>query len=200
MGEQMKKLIGIHGKKGSGKDSTAQFMATYLRAEMCGTKRVPWTIAHYACSLKMGAAVLLNIPVEKFYDPYSKEQPVAPYGMTPREIMTGFNDVLIPMFGDQLFVNPVKRDYYRWAAEHEKGVFIIADVRFDPRETQWIREAGGIILHIVRDETDLVAGDHESEKGLMIQEGDRVIHNNDTLYDLNMKVWAWMDDLFGIQK
>ena len=77
--------------------------------------------------------------------------------------------------------------------DFKSGVFIVADVRYEIRETQWIRDEGGAILHVFRDRTDKNAGDHSSEKGLVAKEGDLVIFNDKTLLELRSMVHEDME-------
>ncbi len=188
----MKKLIGVHGKKGSGKDTVAILMAQYVRKELCRDVQ----IRHYADSLKNGLSAMFNVPIQNFYDVTLKEKVISSLGVSPREMMTKMHDLVIPVYGDQVWVNPVKDDYYGWVSDGDKGgLFIVADVRYDGRETDWIRKEGGKIIHVIREDTDVNAGSHSSELGLEVHEGDKVFVNDKSLLDLRNKVWGCMGDL-----
>lgn len=189
----MKKLIGVHGKKGSGKDTVAILMAQYVRKELCRDVQ----IRHYADSLKNGLSAMFNVPIQNFYDVTLKEVVIQSLGVSPREMMTKMHDLVIPVYGDQVWVNPVKDDYYKWLSESGSGLFIVADVRYDGRETDWIRKEGGKIIHVIREDTDVNAGSHSSEMGLEVYEGDRVFVNDKSLLDLRNKVWGCMGELMS---
>ena len=185
----MKKLIGVHGKKGSGKDTVAILMAQYVRK----VYHMEAVVKHYADPLKNGLSAMFDIPVQRFYDEVLKEQIIPELGVTPRSMMTRFHDLVVPIYGDQVWVRPVQNAYHEWKKTLKSGVFIVADVRYEIRETQWIRDEGGAILHVFRDRTDKNAGDHSSEKGLVVKEGDLVIFNDKTLLELRSMVHEDME-------
>lgn len=56
---------------------------------------------------------------------------------------------------------------------------VVSDVRFE-NEAQWVREQGGEIWHIRRDDAPSVAA-HSSEAGVVQQDADIVIYNSGTL-------------------
>jgi hypothetical protein len=60
-----------------------------------------------------------------------------------------------------------------------KDITIIKDIRFE-NEAEYIRNLGGEIWHIVRDNTEQVKK-HSSEAGIKVQTGDILIENNGTL-------------------
>lgn len=189
----MKLLIGVHGKKGSGKDTVAILIAQYVRKEL----RIEAVVKHYADPLKNGLAAMFGVPIQNFYDENLKEVVIPEIGASPRELMTKMHDLVVPLYGDQVWVRQVKNDYYTWMNNGKSnGVFIVADVRYDVRETDWIRKEGGLIVHVFRDRTDHKAGNHSSERGLIIHDRDKVIHNNKSLLDLRNMVWSDMNDLW----
>lgn len=59
---------------------------------------------------------------------------------------------------------------------------VIADVRFE-NEAAWIREQGGLVVHLKRDRRTAIRG-HASEAGISFKYGDKTIDNNDTLDSL----------------
>lgn len=59
---------------------------------------------------------------------------------------------------------------------------IITDVRFE-NEAEWIRNQGGVLVHIQRDEAKEVVS-HTSEVGVKVLDNDAVIHNNSSIQDL----------------
>lgn len=178
-------LIGIHGKKRSGKDTVARMIATISeqeRGELCA-------ITHYATTLKNGAAALFEIDVKHFYDDDLKEKVVEELGVTPRKIMTDMHDAMVPVFGHYVFVDPVRRQWASWK-QKSKGHFIVADVRYEGRETDWIRNEGGIIVHVFRESADNVAVTHSSEAGIPVRVGDIILWNDGTKKELEDQVRA----------
>lgn len=189
----MKKLIGVHGKKGSGKDTVAMLLAQYVHKELRGSEVV---VKHYANPLKCGLAAMFSVPIQNFYEESLKEQVIPELGASPRELMTKMHDLLIPLYGDQIWVNPVRDEYCsRWLGTPSSGLFIVSDVRYEGRETDWIRREGGHIIHVVRELTDSMAGDHSSEKGVEVRQEDWVIHNDSTLPHLREEVWGIMSKI-----
>lgn len=72
-----------------------------------------------------------------------------------------------------------------------KEVIIIKDIRFE-NEAKYIRDLGGEIWHIVRDNATKIKV-HSSEAGIAVASGDIVIHNNGTLADYRQRIeeaWA----------
>lgn len=176
------RLFGIHGLKGAGKDTVARMIATrinHVEGYICA-------ITHYADTLKAAAAALFNIDQNWFHNPELKEKviPGLCVPITPRKIMTDFHDGLVPLFSPDLFVHPVKEQFRGWTGW---GAFLVADVRYDVRETEWIREAGGVIIHVLR--KGCSPSGHSSEEGILIHPGDFVLHNNGTLGELEAEVF-----------
>lgn len=171
-------LIGIHGKKGAGKDTAAMMMLEMLVAE--GKRDA--TITHYADRLKASLANLLNADIRAFHDPKLKEEPLPNWDFTPRQAMTMYHDAMVPKYGEDIFVKPVQR---MWEELKEfPATLIIADVRYEGRETDWIREAGGVIIHIRRTEADKAEATHSSEQGISVGQNDVIVYNNDTKVEL----------------
>lgn len=173
----MTTLIGISGFKGSGKDT----LARALSQEHSFTTGWVSTITHYADRLKNASAQLFGLDPMLFYDEVLKEEQ-SPMGRTPRKILTDMHDALVPMFGEDMFVSSVRDDWMRHKKAGCGGLFIIADVRYDGRETDWIRNEGGSIIHITR--PGVTASEHSSEKGIQFVEGDKVVCNNGSKIDL----------------
>lgn len=71
-------------------------------------------------------------------------------------------------------------------AETESVNFVISDIRFY-NEAEWVRERGGVIWHIQRNERPFVRG-HISESGIYDIEFDQLIFNNGSLGELRVKV------------
>ncbi|KAF1309631.1 hypothetical protein BLX42_18350 [Pseudomonas sp. SG-MS2] len=72
-----------------------------------------------------------------------------------------------------------------------KEVIIIKDIRFE-NEAKYIRDLGGEIWHIVRDDATKIK-EHSSEAGIAVASSDTVIHNNGTIADYRQKIeeaWA----------
>lgn len=174
-------LVGIHGFKRSGKDTFARYLE-YLSNLYTDGYSVS-KVTHYADPLKKALAKLHGLPLRVFYDDLYKEDPqYGVNGKSPRVLMTDAHDVLVPLFGEDLFVRAIREEYDSFP---EDGLFIIADVRYVGREDDWIRDLGGLIVHVKR--PSVGPSEHSSEKGIPICPGDLVIPNNAGREELMMK-------------
>lgn len=188
------RLIGIHGKKRSGKDTVAGMLVKhYPRMQLIA----------FADMLKDVCALVTSTHLSYFREGWPKETPLPKGGMSPRQIMTGMHDALVPVFGEMIFVDAVKMVWeemkHREAGALERGLdslptgLIVTDVRYE-REANWVRSEGGLILHIFRPETDGQAGTHSSELGIKGDyEADFDIENSGTLEDLAVRVNLFAD-------
>lgn len=163
------KLIGIHGKAGSGKD----VIATYLHK----TRPNTWTEA-FANPLKAAAAAMYGIPLERFNDREHKELPNDYWNVSPRQIAQFFGTemvrntigMLIPEIGTDFWVKRMEGRLTNQLddIEYEPGeVVVIPDVRFQ-NEYDWVLAQGGIIIHLTRSGADGIVGirSHASEAGI----------------------------------
>lgn len=179
------KLIGIHGFKGSGKTTAAKMIQQFYRADgkECG-------VTNYGDPLKQSLAALRQVPLDWYYDEKQKEESKAELdGNTPRKDMTNFHDALVPVFGDDVFVSPIKRKAKELEAAGKVDALIIGDVRYEGRETDWIRRREGVILHVKR--PGVVAGSHSSETGVIYRPGDLLLFNDKEVEDMRGQLWVW---------
>lgn len=177
------KLIGIHGKKGSGKDTVARMVKKHLPTMQ---------LIAYADKLKEVASILSGLDRSYFYDQYKKEVLPEGFTKTPRQYMTEMHDALVPVFGEDVFVRLVKS---KWDPGHSG--LIVTDVRYDGRETDWIREEGGVILHVYRPNLPVDSDPHSSEVGIQPKLGDYTIFNDGSLFDLERRVIDFLEWWFG---
>jgi dephospho-CoA kinase len=156
-------LIGTTGKKYSGKDTAADYIAK------------KYNFVKYSLSepLKSALQILFKFTDEQLHTDL-KEQVDPRYGKSPRQIMQHIGtDVLRKCYGDDFFLNHINLN--------EK--IIIADVRFK-NERDFIKRNGGIIIKINRDTGHNDA--HESENNNI--ESDFVIDNNGSKEELFAKL------------
>lgn len=165
------KLIGIHGKKKSGKDTFADEIINQFHAKGLYPKKMA-----FADNLKKVCATLFHMPEEWFYAEYLKEQVHPDIGLSPRRIMVNMSEALRPKFGDDLFIRPVRERYNSlkgMGSSIKCPALIVTDVRGE-HEADWIRSSGGIMLHLeragYRDEGEVV--NHWSEAGIAFKERD----------------------------
>ncbi len=183
------RLIGIHGKASSGKDTVALYLHktrpdTYIEA--------------FALSLKAAAAAMFGIPEEDFYDSDVKEKVNEIWGVSPRQIAQFFgtelvrNNIgrLLPENFNDFWVarlcNRITNQLDDCCYELDDTI-VIPDVRFQ-NEYEFVIDNGGIIIHLTRDGADGNVGitSHPSEAGIHFSTPERTFHvtNNSTLDDL----------------
>lgn len=176
------KLIGVAGRAGVGKDTAGNMLAnmidgvTYAFAKPMkeAMKQVfGWNDEHVNGSLK------------EVIDPH--------YGVSPRKAMQ--------TFGTEWGRNTINEDLWLLRADMElqdaivNGYpLIITDVRF-PNEAQWIRDNGGTVIHLRRDDAAATVA-HASEQGLTPIEGDYSYDNSGSIRDLNVAMAKVIEDLF----
>ena len=173
----MKLMIGIAGKKRSGKDTVANYLVNGYRGFSKESFAEP--IRNFVCQI-------LGITLPELE--LCKEIPQPKFGdVTPRHMMqTLGTEWGRKMVDDQLWMKALA------ARTSYKERIAICDVRFE-NECEWIRQQGGWIIHLRRPETDSAGDEHESEKTLDVKltRGDLVVINQGTYEDLEKNVkWA----------
>lgn len=161
------KIIGIHGKARSGKDTIANFLLA-LRGGY---------IYSFADPIR---AMLIPIGVD-MNDPYwlkHKEDVIPALGVSPRRLMqTLGTDWGRQMINGDLWLILAKQRLLNYGPG-----MIVADVRFE-NEAAWVRSQGGVMLHVTRPGVAPVE-DHVSETGVVAAPADMKISNDGTLEDL----------------
>lgn len=167
-------IIGITGKKGSGKDSFAKELEYAFISEAIFPARLA-----FADPIKEGLMAMFGV------DCYTEDKEAIAPGMdvSIRYLMqTLGTEWGRQMIGDNVWINRTMQriDFIRG---HDEGAFIVTDVRFD-NEAMAIYDQGGVVVEIVRPE---VNGDrHSSEAGIKFV-ADYTIINDGSLDDLQMK-------------
>lgn len=161
-------LIGLGYKKGSGKDTVADYLV-----RMKGAKKMA-----FADSLKGACRELFSFTEEQLYG--SRKEAIDEYwGFSPREIMQ--------KLGTDLFRNQVDKEIWiktldRKISLSESPIVVISDVRFE-NEATYIKESGGILINVFRNLPD--SDTHESENSLVdYREWDHTINNTEGLFEL----------------
>lgn len=172
-------IIGIHGKKGSGKDTASKLMQT----ELGGSKYA--VILHFATPLKKACSAMFSVNMDWFNDRDLKEVVIPEWGMSPRQMMTSMQDILKIQYGEDIFVKTMIKKCKQIATTQHHTV-IIADVRF-AIEAEWIHSLGGSIIHL--DRRGLLPCSHISEAGLPVDLVlDIEVDNNYSKVDLLFKL------------
>lgn len=179
-GEKTRRVIGITGKAGHGKDTVGGIL--------CNDHGF-WSM-HYSEPIKRACAELFDVPLERFYDPEAKE--VADPGWndwSPRKMMQWLGTDAVRRDVDaDFFVKHMRR---RIAARPGQDI-VVTDVRFD-NEARMLRDAFGAEIWLVdaskrlADNSGPLKGDtvlHATEKGISSDLVDRVVDNNGSFPDL----------------
>ncbi len=174
---KMKRVIGIHGRGGSGKDTVAQMI----------DEIIPHTTEFIATArpIKDALGILLGLTREQMYDPIEKEVVIDRFGKSARQLMQEFGTACKELYGQDIFANILK-----WRIQDScEDVQLITDVRF-LSEVNVIRQfPSSIIIKIVRPEEFLTNhSNHESEIPLDDSVVDYVVYNDGTLAELKQKI------------
>ncbi len=173
------KLIGVHGKARSGKDTIARVLV-----EEHGFVRMA-----FADPLKAAASILFNWPPEiAFSDEIKAYKSPLWNNLTGREIFQKLGtEAMRGTFGDDFWIKRWACDYGRLRKKHS---IVVSDVRTNI-EADMIRGLGGLILHVERRGAGLTGLEafHSSERGIIFNKGtDLHLHNNGTLEELEDEV------------
>lgn len=173
------KLIGICGPARSGKDTTANFIVAANHGFYRYSFAEPLYRMAYAC---FGT----DFRAEEWQGA-AKETAIPAIGKSPRQIL----QTLGTEWGREL----INQDLWTILARRKLMIngpgMVISDVRFE-NEAKFIRDLGGVVVHIRRDDA-IKVNPHASEAGVQIDNGDFVILNNGTLEELQSKV----EGIFG---
>jgi phosphomevalonate kinase len=163
------KIIGISGKKKSGKDTVASLLAANLPKGSA-------IRYHFADALKREVAIMYGVTVD-FIESHKDAF---------RLILQGHGtDYKRNLYGHDYWVRKVEEALPQFERSGFK-VLLIPDVRFFD-EAEWVRKQGGSVIRVTKmydDTTDK----HPSEIELDDYKFDKVIENNGTLKDLLTKV------------
>jgi len=172
-------IIGLLGKKGSGKDTIADHI----------TKHYSYKKTSFAKPIKNVCKYLFGFN-EQQVNGIDKEKIDPNWGVAPRTVLQYFgtdvfrNDInkIMPI-GDEFWINRFRNKYYK-----NKINYVIADVRFQ-NEVDAIHKMDGIIIKVERAVTNHCIDLHESEKNIdFIDNYDYIIENNETVLDLYKKI------------
>ena len=178
-------LIGIVGKKGSGKDTVSDYLVQNHHFHKLA----------FANPIKQVASIMFDFN-EQQLNGELKETIDKRWGISPREVFqklgTEFGQFDLPKYFPQLgekvnrnfWVERLKIEYYKLP---EKSNVIISDVRFK-HEIDEIKKMNGIIIKINRNHRIWENNDiHLSENEMELVENQQfniIINNNSTLDDL----------------
>jgi hypothetical protein len=164
----MGKIIGLHGKRGSGKDTVANYLKTYYARNFRSLA--------FADPIRAMLTAAFGWGPEMFEYPL-KDIVIENLGLAPRDFM----QPLGTEWGREMMYEDIWVDIGAQKAAPLLGAgfnVLFTDVRFE-NEAEWIRSTGGVVWHIDRD--SIVEDSHKSEAGIKFIKGDVRINNNETL-------------------
>lgn len=185
------KIIGITGKKYSGKDTLGNFFVNnygYIRLA-------------FADPLKEAVKCIFGLDDEQLYG-NKKEEIDEFWGKNPRQILQfvgtdlfrNHTNELIPNIEKNIWTLVIKRKIINELNKNPNAKFIITDTRF-PNEINLIKEFGGIIIKLKR--TNIINNDnHESESLIDELDFNYEFQNNDTKEKLFENVISSIDNFF----
>lgn len=177
----MTKLIGITGKAYCGKDTCAAHLWT----------NHAFTRIAFADPLKLAVQAAFGLTESQTWEPEEKEEVIPYWGLSPRRMFQLFgNEAMKPLFGNEHWV---KRWHVAYQLLKDTDNVVVPDVRFE-FEAQKIRDLGGIIIHLQRDNVPSVAA-HSSEAGIAFAFGDIRVTNNATLEHLAFQLDAIVEGM-----
>lgn len=171
-------LIGITGKAGAGKDTSANHL----------WRKHGFVRIAFADPLKRAAQEIFGLTDEQTWGREFKEVVIPYWGMSPRRMfqMVG-TDAMQSCFGRDVWVK-------RWMLSYDlvknSDSVVVPDVRFQS-EADLIHSLGGIVIQIDRDVENGLDADakaHVSEDGLPTHCVDERVLNNDSIVHLCAKI------------
>jgi len=161
-------LIGLVGKKSSGKDTLANFLK----------ENRDFISYAYAEPLKETCRTLFLLTDKQLCDPKEKEALDPRWNKSPRQLFQFIGtDVMRNQFDVDFWVN-----YFRnWYVENKSRNVVVTDCRFQ-NEVDAVIQSGGVIIKIVRNTG--FSDDHISESGIDNLTGiSHTCNNNGSLED-----------------
>ncbi len=174
----MKLIIGLHGKKGSGKSTAAELLCDIGFEELT-----------FAGPLKQACRAIFGLGYEQVYGSLEDKETVdAFWGTTPRKMLqqVGTAIRLLPAPLNNTWVRVLQRNIEEICSINPFISIVISDVRYAD-EADMIRKLGGFIISLERDECAARLDLHESENQII--EADVNIANNGTIEQLRNNLY-----------
>lgn len=178
-----RKLIGISGKKGSGKDTFYDIIIE---------KYPEYQNVKFADKLKEICANLTGLPIEYFYNRKHYSYYMKEWGMTIREMMQRLGtDALRDNFDKQIWI----KSAFSNITENQSTV--ITDVRFENEADEVLKRDG----YLIRIEPSYpgymnIGDEHPSETGLDdYNKFDFIITNSGSYDDYKNQIYNFMEQL-----
>lgn len=190
-------LFGIAGRKGHGKDTCADIMASTDRDNVIKVA--------FADPIKGACAALFGFSDAQLHDPVAKETRDSRWHISPRRAMQFLGtdliqkhmEPLLPGIGNGFFVEAMRHRVRQMWQQNPNLVIIISDVRFQ-HEVDFIHELGGCVFRVIRMSMleQSLADTHASETMVdVLSDIDEEIFNDGTPEELELAVNAAGDRL-----
>jgi ABC-type dipeptide/oligopeptide/nickel transport system ATPase component len=149
-----KQLVGIVGKKGSGKNALASALGKLLEGEFLEVA--------FAGALKWAVQDIFRLSDEQVHGDLKEELDLR-WGKTPRELMQLFGTEVGRQIDKEVWVKSVwAQAVQAWEAEADM-VVVVTDVRF-LNEAEFILKHGGLLVRVERPDPQVrMFGAHSSE-------------------------------------
>lgn len=185
MGNNKYKIIGISGKKGSGKDTFYKLF----------NKHSPYIYqnAKLTDKLREIASNITGLPLSYFYDRNKYDTHLDIWGMNIRQLLQKLGlEALRENFDYDVWLKTFFANY-----DKEEN-YMITDIRF-PNEIEAIREHGGIVIRLEgRSEDD--GDNHGSEHALNnFNDYDYIIDNSGSIDNYENEILELIDQMFTTQ-
>ena len=163
-------IIGICGKKGSGKDTVADFLV----------HEYGFHKTSFAEPLKQICQCLFELTAEQLHDPIKKEEVIPEWNLSPRQMFQKIGTDLFRKHFDQdiwlkLFRSRLKKS--------KCPNIVVADVRFQ-NEADLVKENGGLLIEIRRQSRQSQKQDFHESENVEINNIDKVFLNDGSLEEL----------------
>ncbi len=177
------RLVALAGPAGVGKTTIAeQLTLTYN-----------FKVVSFAGALKQSLVALTGLTPSHFNKMELKEKQIPGLDYSPRTLMQ--------KFGTEFVRDMVHPNFWVWRMKNtidkeQKYDIIIDDVRFN-NEAKFIRDYGGLLIHLDRDfESPTVHTDHVSEKPVRRNKFDCFVYEN-SIRETYTKCVKHVEDFYG---
>jgi hypothetical protein len=179
-------IIGISGRKHSGKDTVAQYLSHFFNKH-----------EHQIIKIAFADALKQEIASAIYKIDLSKVD--AKYLMTVkyindnkdifRPLMQGWGDFRRKLFSSDYWIKKMDEELLKYSRQYPSVVAIIPDVRF-LNEAQYIKSLNGILIRVERDLPEHAFDNHPSESELTKDnfKWDTVIDNSGSITELRQLV------------
>ena len=188
------KLIGLAGGAGAGKNTAAATMDDAL----------PLSVATFAIAAPLYQALGGLMGIGPLDDDLSflcqdREFKAAPNrqlgGLSPRHALQQFGDWVRETLGQDYLLSRLTEELRHVEDLGTARLAIITDVRTEA-ECAWIRQHGGLVVHVHRSGANAETGGHHTEQPLTYHQGDGHLLNEGTVEELQERAGllakAWM--------